>query len=84
MIHLIMSLELDALALEEEDEGPSYIADLNKAPDFLDEEPVVDVSLSVLLPVHNLIPWTRRRGKKRLERHTESSSLHRIGHSLLS
>ena len=30
--------ELDALALEEE-ESPSYLADLNKAPDFIDEAP---------------------------------------------
>lgn len=32
-------LELDALELEDEDEGTSYLADLNKAPDYLDEEP---------------------------------------------
>lgn len=32
--------ELDALALEEEDEGTSYLADINKAPDFIDEPPV--------------------------------------------
>lgn len=32
--------ELDALALEEEEEGPSYLADLNKTPDFIDEPPV--------------------------------------------
>ncbi|KAI0265794.1 vacuolar protein sorting-associated protein 60 [Gloeopeniophorella convolvens] len=32
--------ELDALGLEEEEEGPSYLADLNKAPDFVDEAPV--------------------------------------------
>jgi len=30
---------LEALELEEE-EGPSYLADLNKAPDFIDEAPV--------------------------------------------
>ncbi|KAH8830406.1 vacuolar protein sorting-associated protein 60 [Flagelloscypha sp. PMI_526] len=35
-----LQAELDALALEEEEEGPSYISDLNKAPDFIDEEPV--------------------------------------------
>ena len=34
------STELDALALEEEEEGISYLADLNKAPDFVDEPPV--------------------------------------------
>ena len=33
-------LELDALALEEEEEGPSYLADLNKVPDFVDEAPI--------------------------------------------
>jgi charged multivesicular body protein 5 len=32
--------ELDALALEGEEEGPSYLADLNKVPDFVDEPPV--------------------------------------------
>ena len=32
--------ELDALGMEEEEEeGPSYLADLNKAPDFIDEAP---------------------------------------------
>ncbi|KIY49410.1 hypothetical protein FISHEDRAFT_65401 [Fistulina hepatica ATCC 64428] len=35
-----LEAELDALALEEETEGPSYLADLDKAPDFVDEEPV--------------------------------------------
>jgi ribosomal 30S subunit maturation factor RimM len=32
--------ELDALALEEEEEDTSYLADLNKVPDFVDEPPV--------------------------------------------
>ncbi len=32
--------ELDALALEEEEEGTSYLSDLNKVPDFVDEPPV--------------------------------------------
>lgn len=32
--------ELDALQFEEEEEGPSYLADLNKAPDFVDEAPM--------------------------------------------
>ncbi|KAI0249936.1 vacuolar protein sorting-associated protein 60 [Lactifluus subvellereus] len=31
--------ELDALGMEEEEEGTSYLADLNKAPDFIDEAP---------------------------------------------
>ncbi|KAG6910934.1 hypothetical protein DXG01_005988 [Tephrocybe rancida] len=35
-----LEAELDALALEEEEEGPSYLADLNKVPDFIDEPPV--------------------------------------------
>ncbi|EIM87947.1 vacuolar protein sorting-associated protein 60 [Stereum hirsutum FP-91666 SS1] len=35
-----LEAELDALALEEEDEGTSYLADINKAPDFIDEPPV--------------------------------------------
>ncbi|KAG2349124.1 vacuolar protein sorting-associated protein 60 [Suillus weaverae] len=32
--------KLDALQLEEEEEGPSYLSDLNKVPDFVDETPV--------------------------------------------
>lgn len=32
--------ELDALELEVEEEGPSYLSDLNKVPDFVDEAPV--------------------------------------------
>ncbi|KAF9450136.1 hypothetical protein P691DRAFT_811052 [Macrolepiota fuliginosa MF-IS2] len=35
-----LEAELDALALEEEEEGPSYLTDLNKVPDFVDEPPV--------------------------------------------
>ena len=36
--------ELDALALEPPDEdGPSYLADLNKVPDFVDEAPIEEV-----------------------------------------
>ncbi|KAJ3553032.1 hypothetical protein NM688_g3836 [Phlebia brevispora] len=35
-----LEAELDALQFEEEEEGPSYLADLNKAPDFVDEPPV--------------------------------------------
>ncbi|CAK5264986.1 unnamed protein product [Mycena citricolor] len=35
-----LEAELDALALEEEEEGTSYLADLNKVPDFVDEAPV--------------------------------------------
>lgn len=32
--------ELDALELDVEEEGPSYLADINKVPDFIDEPPV--------------------------------------------
>jgi len=35
-----LEAELDALALEGEEEGTSYLADLNKVPDFVDEPPV--------------------------------------------
>jgi len=35
-----LEAELDALALEDEEESTSYLADLNKAPDFIDEPPV--------------------------------------------
>jgi len=36
-----LEAELEQLALEDpEEEGPSYLADLNKAPDFVDEAPV--------------------------------------------
>jgi hypothetical protein len=31
------------LGLDEEEEGPSYLADLNKAPDFIDEAPMQEV-----------------------------------------
>ena len=51
--------ELDALELEAEEEGPSYLADLNKAPDFIDEAPVEDVSsfsfvTYISLHIHNI------------------------------
>jgi len=36
-----LEAELEALALEPEvEESPGYLADLNKAPDFIDEPPV--------------------------------------------
>ncbi|PBK69846.1 vacuolar protein sorting-associated protein 60 [Armillaria solidipes] len=35
-----LEAELDALALEEEEEGTSYLADMSKVPDFIDEPPV--------------------------------------------
>ena len=51
---LISSTELDALALEEEEEGPSYLADLNKVPDFIDEAPVEIGQVRVLFPSSQL------------------------------
>ena len=38
---------MDALQFEEEEEGPSYLADLNKAPDFIDEPPVEVAEVSI-------------------------------------
>ncbi|KAF9226665.1 hypothetical protein BS17DRAFT_495843 [Gyrodon lividus] len=35
-----LEAELDALQLEEEEEGTSYLADLNKDPDFVDNMPL--------------------------------------------
>ncbi|KAH8993880.1 vacuolar protein sorting-associated protein 60 [Lactarius hatsudake] len=35
-----LEAELAALEVDDEEEGPSYLADLNKAPDFIDEAPV--------------------------------------------
>ncbi|EMD40927.1 hypothetical protein CERSUDRAFT_80580 [Gelatoporia subvermispora B] len=35
-----LQAELDALELDGEEEGASYLADLSKAPDFIDEAPV--------------------------------------------
>ncbi|KAF7970783.1 hypothetical protein HWV62_10455 [Athelia sp. TMB] len=35
-----LEAELDALQFEEEEEGTSYLADLNAVPDFVDEAPV--------------------------------------------
>lgn len=37
---LTHSVELDALELDVEENGPSYLDDLNKVPDFVDEAPV--------------------------------------------
>ncbi|KAH6915040.1 vacuolar protein sorting-associated protein 60 [Coprinopsis sp. MPI-PUGE-AT-0042] len=37
-----LEAELDALELDEEEEGPTYLSDLNKVPDFIDEPPVED------------------------------------------
>jgi len=35
-----LEAELDALQLEDEEESTSYLADINKVPDFIDEPPV--------------------------------------------
>ncbi len=45
--------ELEALGMDDEEEGTSYLADLNKAPDFLDEAPVevTEVRISNSLPI---------------------------------
>ncbi|KAJ7241899.1 hypothetical protein B0H12DRAFT_1023917 [Mycena haematopus] len=43
-----LEAELDALALEGEEEGTSYLADLNKVPDFVDEPPVEVGEVSAL------------------------------------
>jgi charged multivesicular body protein 5 len=36
-------LELDALELEAEEDGTSYLADINKVPDFIDEPPTAEL-----------------------------------------
>lgn len=38
--------ELDALELEEDAEGASYLADINKVPDYLDEAPLEENEVS--------------------------------------
>jgi charged multivesicular body protein 5 len=45
-----LEAELDALGLEDEEEGPSYLADLNKTPDFIDEAPAELTEPSQLTP----------------------------------
>ena len=34
--------------MEEEEEGPSYLADMNKMPDFIDEAPMEEASMVLL------------------------------------
>jgi charged multivesicular body protein 5 len=41
--------ELEQLALEAEEEGPSYLADLNKQPDFVDAAPLEEVCITFYL-----------------------------------
>lgn len=38
-LSLKVPAELDALQFEEEEEGASYLADISKEPDFIDEQP---------------------------------------------
>lgn len=48
------SSELDALQFDEEEEGTSYLADINKVPDFIDEPPVEVSDVSgdnILMPL---------------------------------
>ena len=69
-------IELDALALEVEEEGPSYLADLNKAPDFIDEPPVevTDVRLSIIVVSVFIDIFRRlRRRKQSNKRHSRVS-----------
>jgi len=40
IIYMLSHTELDALALEEPEENTSYLTDLNKEPDFIDEPPL--------------------------------------------
>lgn len=52
-------VELDALQLEEEEEGPSYLSDLNKIPDFVDEAPV---EISEVRPMINSLTYLTQFG----------------------
>ncbi|KAI9457964.1 vacuolar protein sorting-associated protein 60 [Lactarius psammicola] len=45
-----LEAELDALGMDDEEEGTSYLADLNKAPDFIDEAPVEVTEPSQVAP----------------------------------
>lgn len=56
-LSLTVLAELDALRLEEEEEGTSYLTDLNKVPDFVDEPPV-ELS-EVCLPCSMVVMTTR-------------------------
>lgn len=43
-----LQAELDALELDVEEEGPSYLTNLNQVPDFVDEPPVEAVEVCFL------------------------------------
>lgn len=62
--------ELDALGLEEEEEGPSYLSELNKAPDFVDEAPVEEV-LSLIFMIRLTLTFFRRHQGRRQSRHLD-------------
>ena len=74
--------ELDALELDVEEEGPSYLSDLNKVPDFVDEPPV-EVPEVRYSPVSNenvlLICFLRHRSRRKQSRHR-----HRYASGLLT
>ena len=46
-LEIRLTSELDALQFEEEEEGTSYLADINKVPDFIDEPPVEITEVSL-------------------------------------
>lgn len=68
----ISVVELDALALEEEEEGPSYLADLNKMPDFIDEAPIESGQVRILSRSRELVfvhlQYIRRQNGQRQSR----------------
>jgi hypothetical protein len=75
--------ELDALGMEdEEEEGSSYLADLNKAPDFIDEAPleVAEVRMRRLLPTAFILTlrtfYSKIRQPQRLSRLRTSSTVY--------
>lgn len=41
--------ELDALDLEEDAEGTSYLSDINKVPDYIDEAPVEEKEVCIFI-----------------------------------
>ena len=66
--------ELDALQLEVEEEGPSYLSDLNKVPDFVDEPPVevAEVSSPRLLQNFCLPPSRVQQRKQSRQAHDDN------------
>jgi hypothetical protein len=79
------NIELDALGMEEvEEEGPSYLADLNKTPDFIDEAPleVTEVRMRRLLPTAFVLTlrtfYSKTRQPQRLSRLRTSSTMYAV------